>query len=301
MRSAPEQAFAESHRKLSIAPSVGYGRRVAKVRLRTVDAFTDTPFTGNPAAVVLLEEAASDEWMAAVARETNVSDTAFVMPEELSDANFRLRWFTPAVEVDLCGHATLASAHCLFEDGVRDPIRFATRSGVLTVSRRSDGSLAMDFPAWPPRQVDAARETSEALGATVQWTGRSENKFFLLALLDDEPSVRNLIPDLEAVAGLDASAVIVTAAADGEDYDFVSRLFAPKAGIAEDPVTGSSHTVLGPFWGDRLGRTSLVGLQASSRSGLVGIELAGDRVTITGRAITIVDGSLTPPAQPHYK
>ena len=120
------------------------------MRLRTVDAFTDRPFTGNPAAVLLLDEAPSDEWMAAVARETSVPDTGFVIREELPDADFRLRWFTPTVEIDLCGHATLASAHCLFEDGVRGPIRFATRSGVLTVGQRPDGSLAMDFPAWPP-------------------------------------------------------------------------------------------------------------------------------------------------------
>ncbi len=272
---------------------------MAEVRLRTVDAFTDKPFMGNPAAVVVLEAAASDEWMAAVARETNVSDTAFVTREDLTDAEFRLRWFTPAVEVDLCGHATLASAHCLFEDGVQDPIRFATRSGVLTVSRRSDGSLVMDFPAWPARQIDNASEATEALGANVEWTGRTENEFFLLALVEDERSVCDLRPDLEAIARLDASAVIVTALADaGKPYDFVSRLFAPKAGIPEDPVTGSSHTVLGPFWADRLGRASLVGFQASSRSGLVGVELVGDRVTITGHATTVLDGRLTAAAHP---
>jgi PhzF family phenazine biosynthesis protein len=272
---------------------------MTEVRVRTVDAFTDKPFAGNPAAVVLLEAGASDEWMAAVARETNVSDTAFVVREDLPDAEFRLRWFTPAVEVDLCGHATLASAHCLFEDGAQDPIRFSTRSGVLTVSRRSDGSLAMDFPAWPPRQIDAMSEATEALGVQVEWTGRTQNEFFLLALVDDERSVRDLRPDLDAIASLDASAVIVTAQADaGRAYDFVSRLFAPKAGIAEDPVTGSSHTVLGPFWADRLGCGSLVGLQASSRSGFVGVELVGDRVTITGRATTVLDGSLRAAAHP---
>src|SRR3954447_10740620 len=156
------------------------------VRLRTVDAFTDTPFTGNPAAVLMLDEAPPDEWLAAVARETSVPDTGFVIRESLPDADFRLRWFTPTVEIDLCGHATLASAHCLFEDGVRGPIRFATRSGVLTVSRRADGSLAMDFPAWPPSQVEARAEVSEVLGVPVQWTGLTENEVFLLALLADE-------------------------------------------------------------------------------------------------------------------
>jgi PhzF family phenazine biosynthesis protein len=269
------------------------------VRLRTVDAFTERPFSGNPAAVVLLDEAPSDTWLAAVARETNVSDTGFVIREEMSDADFRLRWFTPTVEVDLCGHATLASAHCLFEDGAPGPIRFATRSGVLTVSQRADGSLAMDFPVWPPTEFEARSAVAEALGAPVEWTGRTDNEFFLLALLADESSVRDLSPDLTAVGGLDASAVIVTAGADpGQRYDFVSRLFAPKAGIPEDPVTGSSHTVLAPFWADRLGRTSLVGLQASQRSGLVGVELNGDRVTILGRAITVIDGMLTSVANP---
>ena len=142
-----------------------------KVRLRTVDAFTDRPFSGNPAAVLLLDEAPPDQWLAMVARETNVSDTGFVIRETLPDADFRLRWFTPTVEIDLCGHATLASAHCLFEDGVRGPIRFATRSGVLTVSQRADGSLAMDFPSWPPTQVETRSAAAEAL--EFPWNGRA--------------------------------------------------------------------------------------------------------------------------------
>src|SRR4051812_416732 len=140
---------------------------MASVRIRTVDSFTDIPFTGNPAAILMLEQAPPDEWLAAVARETSVPDTGFVIREESPDADFRLRWFTPTVEVDLCGHATLASAHCLFEDGVPGPIRFATRSGVLTVSQRQDGSLAMDFPAWPPTETEAPPGIEEALGAPV--------------------------------------------------------------------------------------------------------------------------------------
>lgn len=269
------------------------------VRLRTVDAFTEVPFAGNPAAVVFLDDAPSDEWMAAVARETSVPDTAFVISESLPDADFRIRWFTPAKEVDLCGHATLASAHCLLEDGASGPIRFASRSGLLTVKRLGDGSLAMDFPAWPPTEVDARGAASTALGVPVEWTGEAHDGFFLLALLADEQAVRDLVPDLAAIGGLDCSALIVTAAAiPAQSHDFVSRLFAPKVGIPEDPVTGSSHTVLGPFWADRLGRRSLVGLQASSRPGRVGVEVAGDRVTITGHAITVLDGQLTAPAQP---
>jgi PhzF family phenazine biosynthesis protein len=272
---------------------------VAQVRLRTVDAFAERPFTGNPAAVLFLDEAPPDEWLAAVARETGVPDTGFVIREELADADFRLRWFTPTVEIDLCGHATLASAHCLLEDGAKGPFRFATRSGVLTVSQRSDGSLAMDFPAWPPTQIEAEDAVAEAVGVPVQWTGRTDNEVFLLALAADEDSVRGLSPNLAAVGELDAAAVIVTAAAyAGREYDFVSRLFAPNLGIPEDPVTGSAHTVLAPFWADRLGRTTLVGRQVSSRSGQVGVELNGDRVTITGRAITVFDGVLTAAANP---
>jgi PhzF family phenazine biosynthesis protein len=272
---------------------------VTDVRLRTVDAFTDRPFTGNPAAVLVLDDAPSDEWMAAVARETGVPDTGFVIREELAEADFRIRWFTPTVEIDLCGHATLASAHCLLEDGVRGPIRFASRSGVLTVSQLADGSLAMDFPSWPATQIEAPGAVAEAVGVPVEWTGYDAKEFFLLALASDEASVRALTPDLNAVAGLDASALIVTAVADpGQEYDFVSRLFAPKVGIPEDPVTGSAHSVLAPFWADRLGRTSLVGLQVSPRSGLVGVQLNGDRVTITGHAITVFDGTLSPAANP---
>ena len=270
------------------------------MRLRTVDAFTDRPFSGNPAAVLLLDEAPPDEWMAALARETNLPDTGFVIREELPDADFRLRWFTPTVEIDLCGHATLASAHCLFEDGVRGPIRFATRSGILTVDQRPDGSLAMDFPAWPAAQVEARSAVAEALGAPVEWTGRTDNESFLLALVADEATVRNLNPDLTAVSELDAAVgLIATALANPEqEYAFVSRVFAPQAGIPEDPVTGSAHTVLAPYWANRLGQTSLVGLQVSSRSGFVGVELDGNRVTIVGRAITVFDGALRSVASP---
>lgn len=264
-----------------------------------VDAFTDVPYTGNPAAVVFVDEAPSDEWMAAVARETSVPDTAFVIHEAVDDADFRIRWFTPREEVDLCGHATLASAHCLLEDGMEGPIRFASRSGVLTVQRQKDGSLAMDFPAWPPTEIQARTAAAAALKVRVEWTGQAHDGFFLLAVLLDERSVHDLVPDLSAIGGLDFSAVIVTAVAEPEQsHDFVSRLFAPKVGIPEDPVTGSSHTVLGPFWADRLGRTSLVGLQASFRPGRVGVEVVGGRVTIIGRATTVLDGQLTTAAQP---
>ena len=269
-------------------------------RLRTVDAFADRPFTGNPAAVLVLDEMPSDEWMAAVARETNLSDTGFVIREEVPDADFRLRWFTPTVEVDLCGHATLASAHCLFEDGVSGPIRFATRSGVLTVERRSDGALAMDFPAWPASDVDARSAVADALGAPVGWTGRTANGAFLLARLADEETVRDLSPDLSAVGALDSTVGLIPTAPADQDrgYDFVSRVFAPQAGLPEDPVTGSAHTVLAPYWVEQLGRSPLVGLQVSRRSGLVGVEVNGDRVTVTGRAVTVFEGTFREAASP---
>jgi PhzF family phenazine biosynthesis protein len=263
-----------------------------------VDAFADRPFTGNPAAAVMLDEAASDEWMLALAREINVSDTAFLVPERSSNADFQLRWFTPAIEVDLCGHATLASAHCLLEDGMAGPIRFATRSGILTITQRGDGSLAMDFPAWPTVEIDPPSGLADALGTLVEWVGRGGNDM-LLALVADERTVRDLTPDIAGVSRIDALAVIPTAAADqGRPYDFVSRVFAPNAGLPEDPVTGSAHTVLAPFWIDRLDRHALVGLQASARSGLVGVEYAGDRVIVLGKAVTVTDGKLRVAAHP---
>lgn len=274
---------------------------MTRVRLRTVDAFAESPFTGNPAAVLVLDEMPPDDWMAAVARETNLSDTAFVIREELPDADFRLRWFTPTVEVELCGHATLASAHCLFDDGFDGPIRFATRSGILTVERRADGLLAMDFPAWPSNEHESSRDAvASALGADVESTALTTNGAFLLALLRDESVVRNLQPDLDAVSVLDASVgLIPTAQADpGAGYDFVSRVFAPQAGIPEDPVTGSAHTALAPYWAARLERTTMTGLQASRRSGLVGVAVHGDRVIVAGRAVTVFDGVLDTAAEP---
>ena len=196
---------------------------MTQLRLRTVDAFTDQPFAGNPAAVVVLDEAPPDDWMAAVARETKQSDTGFVVRQASTDADFALRWFTQgAVEVDLCGHATLAAAHCLFEDGIGEPVRFATRSGVLTVSKRPNGSLAMDFPARPPQPIDTPSELEDALGAAVQWSGCSDNSF-LIAVLADERTIRELTPDIGSVAKIPADAVIVTATADtARAYDFVS-------------------------------------------------------------------------------
>jgi PhzF family phenazine biosynthesis protein len=233
--------------------------------------------------------------MAAVARETNLSDTGFVIREDLPEADFRLRWFTRGgVEVDLCGHATLASAHCLFEDGVASPIRFATRSGALTVTKGDNGQLAMDFPASPPIPVEEPAGLVAALGAPVWWTGLGGD-LFLLALLADEQAVRSLKPDIAALRELPNDIVVPTAVAqEGNAYDFVSRVFAPKIGLDEDPVTGSAHTVLAPYWAEQLGRTQLTGLQASTRPGLVGVEVRDSRIIVSGHAVTILDGILKP-------
>ena len=266
---------------------------MAQVRLRTVDAFATEPFTGNPAGVVVLEEAPSEDWMAAVARELNLSETAFVIKEAIPEADFRLRWFTRgAVEVDLCGHATLASAHCLFADGVPSPVRFATRSGVLTVKRREDDSLSMDFPAWPPDRIEVPGGIADALGAPVEWAGRSGNGF-VVAVIVDEGTVRGLVPDIARLATLPADVFVVTAPGDEDQpHDYVCRVFAPKIGLDEDPVTGSAQTVLGPYWAERLGRTSLVGLQVSARTGVIGVDVQGRRIDISGHAVTVLDGIL---------
>jgi PhzF family phenazine biosynthesis protein len=271
---------------------------MVETQLSIVDAFTDSPFTGNPAAVVTLTAMPTDEWMQALARELNVSDTAFVVAAETDDADFGLRWFTPVTEVDLCGHATLAAAHCLLPEDNIGRVRFSTNSGVLTVMRELDGSLAMDFPANPPAQMPACDGLEDALGVRVVWTGRGANDQ-ILAVVESEPTVRAITPDLTTLSRIEVQAIIVSAAAAAEGgHDFVSRVFAPRVGIPEDPVTGSAHTVLAPYWYDRLGRQPLVGLQASARPGYVGVTVNGDRVVISGRAVTVLDGTVAAAARP---
>ncbi|HEY0714464.1 MAG TPA: PhzF family phenazine biosynthesis protein, partial [Polyangia bacterium] len=249
-----------------------------------VDAFTRSAFAGNPAAVCVLEGAANESWMRAVAREMNLSETAFLAPE---GSGFRLRWFTPQVEVDLCGHATLASAHVLWHLG-RIPhdqaIVFHTRSGQLGARRRPDGAVELDFPAKPMSKSPAPAHLSRALGVDPKWVGRNDLDY--LVELADEATVRSLTPDLAGIASLTARGIIVTARADeGRPYDFVSRFFGPAVGVPEDPVTGSAHCALGPYWAAALGRTDLVGFQASARGGTVGVRLAGDRVALSGHAV----------------
>ncbi len=262
---------------------------MAEIRCLQIDAFTDRPFAGNPAAVCLLPAAREAEWMQAVAAEMNLSETAFV--RELDDL-FELRWFTPAVEVELCGHATLAAAHALWTEQIvaaGDAIRFSTQSGVLTCTRRSD-LIELDFPATPAREDDAPPQLAEALGADPLWVGRSN--FDTLVLLDSEATLRSLQPDFALLRQLPVRGVIVTSAADDESFDFVSRFFGPAVGIDEDPVTGSAHCVLAPFWGERLGKTGMTAYQASARGGVVQVRLADDRVVLGGQAVTVFEGVL---------
>ena len=269
------------------------------MRIRIVDAFTDRPFAGNPAAVVLLDSDGfpSGEWMQNVAAEVNLSETAFAhpLPPE-AEADWALRWLTPTTEVNMCGHATLATAHVLNTTGTAGgTVRFATRSGVLSATALEDGAITLDFPTAPLTAVAAPGTLSAALGAEVLSThDTGPNVGDLLVELADEKTVRSLDPDLAAVARLDHRGVIVTArAASGTDgHDFVSRFFGPASGIDEDPVTGSAHTALAPFWAARLGRDELTGLQASARSGLVRVSLRGERTLLTGGAVTVVDGEL---------
>jgi len=260
--------------------------------LLQIDAFADAPFTGNPAAVCLLDGPAEAGWMQRVAAEMNLSETAFLHPVE---GGYALRWFTPAVEVALCGHATLASAHALYETGrlgPEAPARFHTASGLLTVIPAGEGRLTMDFPATPPVPADDVPDgLAGVFGVTPVWAGRT--RFDLFLEVRDEAAVRGLAPDPAAVAALGARGIVVTARADeGRPYDFVSRFFAPGSGIAEDPVTGSAHCALAPFWVERLGREALTGYQASARGGFVGVRVHGDRVALTGRAVTVLRGEL---------
>lgn len=256
-----------------------------------VDAFTEEPFKGNPAGVCLLPGPAEASWMQSVAAEMNLAETAFPLAE--SDG-FRLRWFTPKVEVELCGHATLATAHILWEQGILAPdreARFQTLSGLLTARRNRD-LIELDFPARPPlpKPPDWAEAVVGALGIKPAYIGMSvEDVLFEAA---DEETVRAVRPDFATLRSLPARGVIVTSRSSDKRFDFVSRFFAPAVGVDEDPVTGSSHTVLVPYWAGRLGRTTFTAYQASVRGGVLHLRLEGDRVRIAGRAVTVIRGEL---------
>ncbi|HEX5503625.1 MAG TPA: PhzF family phenazine biosynthesis protein [Thermomicrobiales bacterium] len=254
-----------------------------------VDAFTATPFVGNPAAVCLLAAPRDDRWLQRVAREMNLSETAFLVRR---DDGFDLRWFTPAVEVDLCGHATLASAHVLWEEGHLAPgerARFHTRSGLLTAGREGEW-IWLDFPAEPAEPAPAPADLARALGVAPVWVGK--NRFDYLVEVATEAEVRGLRPDFGLLAAIPTRGVIVTSPAASGEYDFVSRFFGAAVGVNEDPVTGSAHCALAPFWAARLGRDELTGYQASARGGVVRVRARGARVEIGGQAVTVLRGEL---------
>ena len=257
-----------------------------------VDAFTQRAFAGNPAAVCVLSDARSDAWMRDVAREMNLSETAFLVPE---NGDFRLRWFTPAVEVALCGHATLASAHVLWEDGHLprgSQARFHTLSGLLRADQRGDW-IEMDFPAKrgapvePPPGMVAALDLQPGEALAVE-----RNQFDYLVEVASEDRVRSLAPDHSALKKVEARGIIVTSRATTAGYDFVSRFFAPGAGVDEDPVTGSAHCALGPYWMARLEKPDFIAYQASARGGIVRVKVRGDRVMLGGQAVTVMRAEL---------
>jgi PhzF family phenazine biosynthesis protein len=258
-------------------------------KITQVDAFTDKPFAGNPAAVCVLPEPRGENWMRSVAREMNLSETAFLV--EQADG-YDLRWFTPAVEIDLCGHATLASAHVLWEEGhlkSGEQARFHTRSGLLTADRRGKW-IELDFPAVLEQPAQAPQGLTEALGAKSVYVGK--NKFDYLVEVESEEAVRKLAPDYTMLRKLGARGIIVTARATTAGFDFVSRFFAPGSGIDEDPVTGSAHCCLGPYWAKQLGKSEFVACQVSPRGGVVRVLLSGDRVKLGGQAVTVLRGEL---------
>ncbi|MCW5937114.1 MAG: PhzF family phenazine biosynthesis protein [Fimbriimonadaceae bacterium] len=254
-----------------------------------VDAFAEDKFRGNPAGVCILDSPASEDWMQAVAAELNQAETAFVNPENDS---WNLRWFTPRTEVDLCGHATLASAHALWEAGAETaatPIVFNTKSGRLVCELR-EGQIEMDFPAEPPVEADPPFDLAPMLGANPVWFGKTPRMWF--AMLSNEERVRHIKPDPPTVSGMGLLGLVVTARSETPGVDFVSRVFAPRVGINEDAVTGSAHCALAPFWSPILKRNEMTGYQASGRGGRVGVRLAGDRVTLVGAATTVLSGRI---------
>ena len=258
---------------------------VMKIKQYQIDAFATRPFEGNPAAVCPLESWLDDDILQAIAEENNLSETAFFVP---SDKGFKLRWFTPAREVDLCGHATLAAAHVLFEilGDSRQVITFETRSGELLVERKGKG-LEMNFPARLPKPCEIPEALALGLGQRPIEVLAADD---YLAVFEDEATVRAIRPDHALLSQLDLRGVIVTA--PGDDVDFVSRFFAPKYGVPEDPVTGSAHCELAPYWADRLGKTALSARQVSRRGGHIACEVRGGRVALLGSAVTFMTAEI---------
>ncbi|HTQ11930.1 MAG TPA: PhzF family phenazine biosynthesis protein [Fimbriimonadaceae bacterium] len=257
-----------------------------------VDAFASRPFTGNPAGVCLLDEPADEDWMQRVAAEMKHAETAFLVP---NSGGFGLRWFTPAAEVDLCGHATLASAHVLWETGClgdHDEAVFHTKSGELRCTRHGYG-IQMDFPAEPLSGAEPANAAAilAALGLGARFV--SANRMDVLVEAPTAEALRTLRPDMDALASLGGRGFIVTCASDSDEFDFLSRFFAPAVGVPEDPVTGSAHCCLGPYWAAKLGKSDLSAFQCSARGGTVRVAVRGDRVLLQGHAVTVLAGELT--------
>lgn len=261
------------------------------IRIVQVDAFTAQPFRGNPAAVCVLPEARSEAWMQDVAREMNLSETAFLVKR--GGSAYDLRWFTPAVEVALCGHATLASAHVLWESGqigAADQAQFHTKSGLLTADKVEGGFIELNFPSKPEERAPEPEGLLRALGVQAVYIGK--NVFDYIVEVESDEVVRSVKPDFGAIARLPVRGVIVTSRSAEVGIDFVSRFFAPAAAVDEDPVTGSAHCCLAPFWASRLGKTEMIGYQASARGGLVRVRVDGDRVKLGGQAVTVMTGEL---------
>ncbi|MGH8014632.1 MAG: PhzF family phenazine biosynthesis protein [Candidatus Zixiibacteriota bacterium] len=260
-----------------------------EIEIVQIDAFTGEPYKGNPAAVCLLKAPADEKWMKNVAREMNLSETAFLYP--IKDG-YHLRWLTPKAEVNLCGHGTLASAHFLYEDGhepVNKPIAFKTKSGWVSASKNGD-LITLDFPLQKPKKIKPPRGLLQALGAKPVYVGRYADSYFVQ--FAKAKTVRELKPDMMALEKLPLPKVCVTAPSDSDKFDFVTRRFSPKIGINEDPVNGNSHTALAPYWGEILNKTKLRSLACSERGGELFVETAGDRVKISGRAVTVMRARL---------
>jgi PhzF family phenazine biosynthesis protein len=265
------------------------GADVMGVIITQVDAFTSIPYTGNPAAVCLLPEPGNEQWMQQVAQEMNLAETAFLYPQQ---NGFHLRWFTPTLEVDLCGHATLASAHVLWDEGhlhAEQQAHFYTRSGLLT-AKREGAWIVLDFPATPARPADPPVELTQALGVELDFVGMSQ--FDYLVEVDSEETLRALKPDLSLLARVPVRGVIVTSRSSSPEFDFVSRFFAPRAGVNEDSVTGSSHCALAPYWEVHLGKREMTAYQASPRGGVLHVGVHGERISIGGQAVTVLRGEL---------
>ena len=254
-----------------------------------VDAFADKPFAGNPAAVCVLSEPADERWMQQVANEMNLSETAFL---DEQDDGYQLRWFTPAVEVELCGHATLASAHILWEQGflpADSPARFYTQSGLLSAVRKNSW-IEMDFPAEPAHQADFPEDVFKVFGAEALYVGK--NRFDFILEFDTAEIVRKMTPNFSLLSDISGRGFMVTSHSDTPEYDFISRFYAPAAGINEDPVTGSAHCCLGPYWAKKLGKNEITGYQASDRGGVVKVRVGKERVYLGGQAVTVMRATL---------